>query len=74
MKTKDKEKMVEALQPLKKFKVCMGERIYYEKTIEASSKDEATDMLYSGGIEFEEKDIVDVDTLDDSYEVIEEET
>lgn len=73
MKTKDKEKIIDALQPQKKFKVCYGEEVFYEKTILASSEEEATDKYYDGEIEFKEEDIVDCKILDNSFEIYEEE-
>lgn len=73
MKQEDKERMVEALKPQKKFKVCYGEEVFYEKTILASSEEEANDKYYDGEIKFEDKDIVDCNILDNSFEIYEEE-
>jgi len=73
MKTKDKEKMIEALETQKKFLVSVGEYVYYEKEIYASSEEEAKQKYYDGEFEFEEKDIVDVDIQDSSFIVEEQE-
>ena len=66
-----KQKILKALQPKKKYKVSWAETIWYDKEVEAVDKKEVEDMFYDGGIDFEEKDIVDGEGVDDSFEVTE---
>ena len=66
-----KLKILRALKPKKKFKVCYAETVYYEKEIEAVTKGEAEEMFYRSEIEFQEEDAYDNETLDDSFEVTE---
>lgn len=66
-----KQKILKSLEPKKKYLVSWGETIWYEKEVEAVDKDEVKDMFYDGKIDFKYKDVVDGESVDDSFEVTE---
>jgi len=69
MKTKDKEKMVEALEDLKEFEVTFSENVTYTKIFKAKNKEQLIDDFHMGNLDVCEKDMIDGEYQEDSLEI-----
>ncbi len=69
MKKSKKIKIVEALEGVKEFEVSFSEIVNYSKKFKAKSEEELIDKFHNGELDFDEKNMVDGDFVDDSLEV-----
>ena len=70
MKIKEtKEKILEALGDEKEFEVSYWEEVQYCKKFKASSKEELEKQFNDGELEFDGKDIIDGNFMEDSLEI-----
>ena len=64
-----KEKIIEALEGIKEFEINWVEEVTYSKIVKAKSEKEVRELFENGKIAGKEKDIADVDFIEDSLEI-----
>ena len=69
MSKKIKKKIIEALEGLKEFEVSYCERVVHSRTFKAHNEEELREKFYNGKLEFDDKDIVDGEMIEDTLEI-----